>query len=345
MKTTPLLSLFFLCPTLGWGQTPPVKSEAPRANPSGSIEAPNTSEGTPPDAVSPPTEPTVEPEPADTSGSPSAEPADTSGSPPIEPDATAGASNGVDGTAREVQGPPPVHQPPPGAEGRTKSSQSTSDDGGYAGNLAPPSEIGLETARDPSPFQVAVTWDLVFPLDMRLNPVAEAGKMTGFGIQGFAIDIKYWATDRIALGGLLGWHTVAEKGVRSFTRGTATFTGTTVFEVNSNPLLLRVHYALGDRLENKRRSLMQSERFEPGKVITPYVAFGMGAARVVQRTDIGISRYFDERWQWALSPEIGFELPTKVASIVASARVLYFFESGSGPSQLYLNASLGAAFD
>src|SRR5690606_2277882 len=97
--------------------------------------------------------------------------------------------------------------------------------------------------------------------------------------------------------------TLSEKTRRTTTYGPATISGVQVRETSSTPFTGKVFYALRDM-----------------KKVIPYAGFGLGGARVVRRLDIGISRFTDESWHWAMVPEVGIEVPASSFDLLASAR-------------------------
>ena len=180
---------------------------------------------------------------------------------------------------------------------------------------------------------VGLTWDLSIPL------ASTADFTNQVSVQGFGIEVKYLGLDKVGLknvevGGMVAWHTLAQKGYATFVDGDTTVSGTTVNEMSSNPLLLRAHYVF-----------RSGDRPDAVGTIVPYVAGGVGGARVLRRTDLGINRFVEESWHWAVGPELGIELPLGPATLLVSSRLNYLFGSGDGPEQLYVNLSVGAGLE
>lgn len=263
------------------------------------------------------------PEAAASTPAPLPPPASGPASPPAPaaaPAAAAAAPPPLDGSA-QVQPLPPL--PPPGPVPAAEPAKP----------------------KKPKALQFAITWDIVFPISMALTP-ASAGKLSGVGYQAFSLDLRYWIRDQIAIGALVGWHTVNSKTTLSFEgEDGVTQTGTTYVEANTNEILARIHYAMADRAAARAYAPPPGKKVEIGKQIIPMVALGAGAGRFVQTLDTGLSRTATERWMAVVSPEVGLEFPTKMFPIILAGRLHYFFGSSVGPDELYGTLSLGGAFE
>jgi len=225
-----------------------------------------------------------------------------------------------------AEAPPAVVQPT--AQAPTgRAAPSAAADGGYNDV---PDEGNLDPIEEPALFMVGLGWDFSLPL------ASTADFTNRFSVQGFSIEVKYVGLGRLEIGGLVAWHTLAEKGFSTYTdpTGDVTVSGTSVHEMSSNPLMLRAHYAF-----------RQGARPDPIGKLVPYVAVGVGGSRVLRRIDLGIDRFTRESWHWAVGPEVGVELPLGPATLLLSSRLNYLFASGGGPEQLYLNFTVGAGLD
>lgn len=275
---------------------------------------------------------------------------------PSAPAAPASASS--DGAATEgasVPAPapaPPAEAPPPAtpvqASDAPGAPQTSSPPVQAQPAVAPASDAepaaGEPEIKKPKALQFALTWDIVFPIQMALP--AGAGTMSGVGYQGFSLDVRYWIRDEIAIGGLAAWHSVENKTTVSFEddRG-VTQTGSAYVEASTNEVLGRIHYAMADRAAVRAYSPPEGQKADLGKQIIPMVALGIGTGRLVQSIDTGISRTTTERWTGVIAPEVGLEIPTRMLPLIVAGRIHYFFGSEEGPDQLYGTISLGGAFE
>ncbi|HSC88258.1 MAG TPA: hypothetical protein VLC09_13340, partial [Polyangiaceae bacterium] len=213
------------------------------------------------------------------------------------------------------------------AQGAGPGRTAPADSNGYSDI---PDDSSLEPVKEPALFAVNLGWDLSLPLG------STADFTDQFSVQGFSIEVRYLGLGNLELGGLVAWHTLAQKGYSTTTddTGTVTVSGTTVHELSSNPLLFRARY-----------SFRQGPRPDKVGQLIPYVVAGFGGARALRRVDFGIDRYSTESWHWALGPEAGIELPVGPAALNLAARFNYLFETGSAPEQLYMNFVVGVSLE
>lgn len=296
-------------------ETPPPNSPTEPPAPTSSTEQP---------APNSPTE-TPAPAPPASVVPPSASPGGPAGPVP----APAGAQSPSPSTPSPAT-PSPTSPPPTGPAPATPASKE-----------APPEP----PPRRPKQTQIVLTWDFIIPLRMPLTPSPEAGVLGGTGVQGISLELRYWWKDRWSIGGLFGYHSLEDKAVRSMTVDGATQTGTVLSQVSTNEILARVHYALADRMAIRTRVPVGGARQTIGNEFIPLVGLGLGAARFLERFDTGLSLRTAERWQVALVPELGLEIPTKYAPVLVAGRIHYLFGSSAGPEELYGTLSLGAGFD
>jgi hypothetical protein len=248
--------------------------------------------------------------------------------------------------AAPVAAPAPAAPAPASAPPAAPQASSPAPETQPAAGAAPETEpVARETEiKKPKALQFALTWDIVFPIQMALP--AGAGTMSGVGYQGFSLDVRYWIRDDIAIGGLAAWHSVDHKTTVSFEddRG-VTQTGSAYVEASTNEVLGRIHYAMADRAAVRAYSPPEGQKADLGKQIIPMVALGIGTGRLVQSIDTGISRTTTERWTGVIAPEVGLEIPTRMLPLIVAGRIHYFFGSEEGPDQLYGTISLGGAFE
>jgi len=172
-------------------------------------------------------------------------------------------------------------------------------------------------------------------------PVGPTTEFTGsFSGRGFALDLRYWGFGRLGVGGDFVWDTMSDKSMTERTIGNATVSGVAAKELDSNLMHGKVYVSNVDW----RKARMQGRESKVPRVLVPYAAFGFGGARIVRRVDIGVSRYIDESWHWAMAPEIGIELPTDWVSWMVAIRYNYIAGSGDGPEQMFMNFGIGGGF-
>jgi hypothetical protein len=188
------------------------------------------------------------------------------------------------------------------------------------------------------------------PFRMPVAADPQSGLLGGTSVQGASLELRHWLQNRLAIGGLVGWHAFGDRATRTLTDGVVTQTGIVQTEANSNELLARVTYALADR------GLLRKRPAEPGQVepakkedftsrMVPRVSLGAGAARFLTRYDTGLEVQTSERWHVALVPEVAIEVPTQFAPALVAFRLHYLLGSSDGPDQLYGSLSLGLVFE
>jgi len=189
------------------------------------------------------------------------------------------------------------------------------------------SDIKVEKKKKkPSPFFLAAFWDLNVPMGSTTDFVKKVDP-AGFGIEGRYHGLVKAGPGNLGVGILVSWDWMAQKSESSLVEGNVTLTGTQVRELSVTPLMGKVIYT-----------------FDQHKRFHPYVGFGLGPARVWRRLDIGIYRYLDESWHFAMAPELGLEIPLRNVVGLVAARVNYLVQTKDDPQQLYLNFSVGLGF-
>jgi opacity protein-like surface antigen len=151
-------------------------------------------------------------------------------------------------------------------------------------------------AQKQSPFFVAVSWDINVPVGSTTDFVKKVDP-AGLGIEGRYRGILPVGPGSFGAGFQVAWHSMEEKTDESIVRGRATITGTQVRELSTTPILAKLTYT-----------------FDHHKKLHPYLGFGLGAARVLRRLDLGI-------------------------------KLNYFASTNDVPQQLYMNLCLGVGFN
>ncbi len=204
--------------------------------------------------------------------------------------------------------PIPVAVPPP-----------AEDDQGYSDGTEPLKE----TPEPESPFILGILWDMSLPLGSTRDCVDK------YSVPGMSVDGRYRGFGNFGIGFTLAWHRMEEKSKETVSYRNATLTGTMAREVSSSPFTFKLSYALRDKQ----------------LPAIPYVGLGLGGTRVLRRLDVGIARFVDESWHFALVPELGAEIPAGPVLLLLGTRLNYAIKTKENPGQLYMNFSLGVGFD
>jgi hypothetical protein len=132
------------------------------------------------------------------------------------------------------------------------------------------------------------------------------------GLRGFEIEGRHFLTDRVSLGGSLGWQAFYESGGEQTTMGDDfALLGRQWRYINRFPVLLTAHFYT---------KATNNVRFYGGS--------GAGAVYNIQRTDIGIYTFEDSAWNFGLAPEVEILVPFKMRGNIHFA--LQYWQSFGG---------------
>lgn len=148
--------------------------------------------------------------------------------------------------------------------------------------------------------------------------------------RGFTFEGRGFVTDELSLGGLFTWSTFYEKlGGATFTQDQTTLTGTQYRYLNAYPILFQAHYYLG------------TDPYEPRM----YMGGGLGAYKMVQRTNVGVWSIENNYWHFGISPEVGVLFPVSMTtSLNVSFRYHYVVKTKNSPDYSWFGLSLGIAW-
>jgi opacity protein-like surface antigen len=167
---------------------------------------------------------------------------------------------------------------------------------------------------------------LVFGIGIDLSlPIAQTAQfVSNVSLQGFSLDLRYFAWGNWGIGAQIAFSSLSEKTEEPLEWGGYVFNAVQVREQSFMPIALKGVYAWRDR-----------EKF------VPYVAAGLGASRTVQRVQVGWSELRQSSWHFLMIPEVGGYLSVGPTVLFANARLNYLPPSGGQSAQLYGNLTLG----
>lgn len=150
--------------------------------------------------------------------------------------------------------------------------------------------------------------------------------------RGFGVEARGFITDNLTYGGSFNWAVFYEEiGPKEWTNeieGTGTAFGTQYRYINSFPIMATMHYYFGEWDDTRL-----------------YVGGGLGTQKIDQRTDFGLYTDNQNKWRFALAPEIGVLIPVNFnSSINLSAKYQYAVKAGNADAVSYLNFKIGLAF-
>jgi outer membrane protein W len=134
---------------------------------------------------------------------------------------------------------------------------------------------------------------------------------------GFQIKGSYFKTENMALGLSFGWQVFDENTNETFGVAGENINGhVTGFQtryINAFPVMGGVQYFFGE-----------------SRAVRPYVGFEAGFNYIVQRFDIGVTSQKEQRFHFALAPELGVIVPAGFNSyLVLAGRYDHAFKAGS----------------
>ena len=147
--------------------------------------------------------------------------------------------------------------------------------------------------------------------------------------RGVLLEYRGAVRGNLMVGGDLGWNVFYEKkDYDTYTVGTESLSGTQYRYQNTVPILVTADYI-----------------FLSEKAVKPYVGLGIGTLYSERSTDMGLYRWKQNPWQFALKGELGllYELSYK-SSVKFAAKYYNGFKSNSLDGQSYFSLNLGMAW-
>jgi len=149
-----------------------------------------------------------------------------------------------------------------------------------------------------------------------------------FSWRGWSFGYRSHMRDHLSLGFSFSWQTFSELESGTFTKGTATATGTFIRYVNSLPIMLTGHVYTGD-----------PDGFRV------YGGIGIGTFYIKERFDFGLQTFYDNHWHFGLVPEAGVMLPLGGSSwdLLGNVTYNYAFSTKNYNSISYVGINIGFA--
>jgi outer membrane protein len=147
--------------------------------------------------------------------------------------------------------------------------------------------------------------------------------------RGTSFQYRYAVTDHLLIGFDAGWNVFYEKKeYDTYTSGTQTLSGVQYRYQNQVPLLVSIDY------------LLLSD-----KTLQPYIGLGIGTLYSERILDMGMYRWEENPWHFALKPEFGLMYEMSPGTAFKLGLKYYTgFKAGELDTQGYLTISAGLAF-
>jgi outer membrane protein len=147
--------------------------------------------------------------------------------------------------------------------------------------------------------------------------------------RGFLFEYRKSVSPNITVGVDAAWNMFYErKDKATYTRETVSVTGTQFRYSRNVPVLISADYF-----------------FRSDKPFRPYVNVGLGTMYTRRTVDMGVYRFQDDTWQFALKPEVGllYEFNDN-NGFKFGAKYYYGFEAGGLDAQSYFSLSFGYVY-
>jgi hypothetical protein len=146
--------------------------------------------------------------------------------------------------------------------------------------------------------------------------------------RGASLQYRYAVTDNILVGIDGAWNVFYEKkDYDSYTSGTKTLSGIQYRYQNEIPILVSADYL-----------------FMTDKSIHPYLGLGIGTIYSERIVDMGVWRFEENPWQFAIKPEFGLMYELSNSTAFKLGLKYYTGMGGELDTQGYLTISAGLAF-
>jgi opacity protein-like surface antigen len=147
--------------------------------------------------------------------------------------------------------------------------------------------------------------------------------------RGVNFDYRRSFTDNWSAGLSIGYQLFyEEKENATIERGTQTLFGNQFRYVNSCPMTANLAYS-----------------FKPGEMVNPYVGLGVGTFFRETVMDIGLYRWSDESWHFAVRPEIGILYePEPGVGLMVNVKYMNGFETKDMGSASFISLNVGVAW-
>ncbi|MBX2964042.1 MAG: hypothetical protein KF687_16130 [Cyclobacteriaceae bacterium] len=148
--------------------------------------------------------------------------------------------------------------------------------------------------------------------------------------RGVSIDSRWEVNPKVTAGFNLGWQVFSQRFdnvTEVLSSGRTTVNGTQFRFVNTYPMQVNAHYYLGEEYS-----------------IRPWAGLSVGTAFTDQRTQVGFIEIKDTSWSFALTPQVGIDIPVDSNNTCFTFNVRYNYFSQNTVSHNYSFLIFGVGF-
>lgn len=174
-----------------------------------------------------------------------------------------------------------------------------------------------------------ITWNISVPIDSTEKWVGQTS-YRGIGIE-YRKFTDYNFTGSIGFSA--AWHVFDDRSFQTVNLEGEDINGTVSGDnfrwINSVPLMLGLHYYLGDQYSGTRL----------------YLGVNGGTMYIERRADLGIFTTATDAWHWAIAPEVGLGFAFDESHLYMNLKYYYAFEvDEQHPEETYLGFAVGFAY-
>ena len=175
-------------------------------------------------------------------------------------------------------------------------------------------------------------WRLTYDVSIPTGDLNES-YISATSWRGIALDNRWMLSERLSVGLYTNWLTFYEKRDNILQRtqdGAIAAYGNQFRYLNTWAFQATAHYYLGQQGQ-----------------INPWIGLGLGTAYNVQRTELGFLAYIYKPWSFAVSPQLGIDVPVGIGTDFSLAvRYNHYVNSGSAApiDYSFLGVAVGFKF-
>ena len=177
-----------------------------------------------------------------------------------------------------------------------------------------------DVAEAQQPMLWGITWNVSIPFGDTKDFVDQVS------FRGIGLHARKFTDDEYSYGFTTSWNVFYEKSTDTWQQPDAdgAISGTQLRDINAVPLYVNAHRYWGDEIGFR-----------------PFLGLNVGLLYSYRRLDMGMYTWNDDKWQFALAPDVGVLFPYSSFLGFAGARYNYAFKSGDFEAQQYLEMYVG----
>lgn len=143
------------------------------------------------------------------------------------------------------------------------------------------------------------SWRLTYDVSIPMGTFSEE-YISATSWRGIGLDNRWMMSDKLSVGIYANWLTFYEKRenvLATSENGNISAYGNQFRYLNTWAFQANAHYYLGDQGQ-----------------LNPWIGLGLGTAYNTQRTELGFLAYIYQPWSFAVSPQVGVDIPLGIST-------------------------------